>query len=840
MRGRGRGIIPGLLGTPTAEGLALPAGDDAIRLTQYAVEVLSSLTPVIELPDPPTGGGTVGTGTNPDVGASLCGAEVPLAFLTWGTYARASSEISDLNPDYYYGRKPGGVLSFGTVERALSDPISREFETATARVIIEDTGRDLRERIRTLGSFNHLLDIYMYSDVGRRIEVDPLRIFQGVIRGDSENADLSVTLNCEDWFGSQFCQFDKEKLTPDYISPIYFPNAPIDYFGLPEQLIYGKATDELELSGTGAPVLTGTPSRGSFVAGGQRMVGFGDLPSLAAIPTSPALVAAAGGTVSANVGAGASLAKYGLVVTAVDVNGVESDPVPFYTDQVGSDFAAGVPTATVSGSQKLQASWVASAGAVKYRAYLLYYYFGARCPQWIETTATSCEFTASPDGAPGDQTAPLLSEITPGANLNAWNVLGWYAVSANMSDGETAKSEEAITIQRISRRESRLEWLAVTGAESYTVYKRLLPTGNFVYKWTVPATQTFFDDDWVSTGTVITNQVPVGVVQTRYMGQYTLLDGFPWEGFLVCRGAIAQIVSWFASDLQSPPTRIKMEQGTEGVDFLIPGRTGWNAIVGPDPFIDVGDRRYTMIFARGPFAQAAIDRTIPICVNCYGYEDVGDSTGNFIETVPRQYLHFLTNFVVQKTQKFWQPIPLNAQGYSIIRGTSFEAAHTYYGTKLSGGLKGAWVLGAEEFEQVGTTVAKLNKSCDGDIFINSDGQLELSALDTAAAITDTVVDVPDVLAGSLQIWTEPAEFFTEIQYWYQKVYTESPTKETPLAPALLPRELADKTVWGSGLVGVFDPTAVGVHGENRAYPLELWMIRDQKSADLIANSSGLK
>ncbi len=46
-----------------------------------------------------------------------------------------------------------------------------------------------------------------------------------------------ASFSIEDWFGSKFSAFDVNKAVPvDFISPTYFPNAPLDVYGLPEPL----------------------------------------------------------------------------------------------------------------------------------------------------------------------------------------------------------------------------------------------------------------------------------------------------------------------------------------------------------------------------------------------------------------------------------------------------------------------------------------------------------------------------------------------------------------------------------------------------------------------------
>jgi hypothetical protein len=242
-----------------------------------------------------------------------------------------------------------------------------------------------------------------------------------------------------------------------------------------------------------------------------------------------------------------------------------------------------------------------------------------------------------------------------------------------------------------------------------------------------------------------------------------------------------------------------------------------------------------MIFANGghPSIALAIDRKVPLTANVLGYEPVGDGSGSYIDDLPRQYLHFLTNFVVQEAGKLWQAIPLNDDGYSIINGESFEDAKDYYDSILTTGLKGAWILGHETQEQVSEVIAQLNRSLDSDIFTNRNGQVEIHVLDTEAALSETFTDVTDVLEGTFRSYKEPAHFFNEVVYRFGKVYIEQITKPTPAELELLPRELADKSEWASGVVSMYNPTSPAIYGQLKTHDMDLPMLRHQPSASLI-------
>lgn len=767
--------------------------------------------------------------------------------------ALAAIDIND--PDGYYGGpKQGRVLSYGSIRRSMSDPIGRAYQVASASLTVADDDRAIRDVIATNVTRNSVLDYFIYSDVNRRAQGDALRLFQGVVRSDEELDPLTVRLNIEDRFGSQFSQFDLGKIVPtDVILPQYFSTAPLASYGRPEPLCYGRLSDEPSISGTSPPILVGDSARGAFLEGIHWQAGWGEMLSGATPVTNVTLTALASGTVSADVPA----ATYGLIVTAIDVQGRESNPTPFHygptTGLSPGSWPGYVPTAVVSGTDKLRAEWTAGAGAVKYRAYIGFYYYGARWVQYIETTNTFAEFTTS--GAWSVGSDPDYINITPGAIGAGYSSgLQPYYVTALMPDGETATAIAYVggstgnySIIHIGlKRVSRVEWTALTGALSYFVYKGL-PTDSNSVRWSVPSTQLYFDDDLSGSGAMIVPPQPEGIVPVIPVGKFILPDATEWDGFLVCRGCATYVQSWYVaeqvwiSDTEYVIKRVKQLESTEGVDYLIPGRNAWKAIFGNVKYIDIGDRRYTMIFARGVKADAAVDGTAPITVNIFGYDTVGDGMGPngdetgqvWIDDLPRQYLHFLTNFVVQPTQLLWQPIPLNADGYSIINGQAFEDAKTYYDTFLPGSLKGAWMLGHEDHQVLNDVLAELNRCLDGDLFANRNGQLDVDVCDTEAVSAGTVNDVEDVLEDSFRAWQDVSHLFNEVVYRFARVYTEQVTKPTPAEADLLPRELADKTEWASGVLSMYDPTSVAIYGEVKTYDMDLPMIRDQASAELL-------
>jgi hypothetical protein len=325
----------------------------------------------------------------------------------------------------------------------------------------------------------------MIDDASRRLKLKPRTIVRGIIRGLKPLPGLLMEVRGQDFLSALLDPNNKTTQIPrEAISRTQFTKCPTDNVGKPVNSILGTVGEGV--SATAPPTITGDVADGFFLNGGvEPHLGYGTLTgSLAAPPTSPTVVAGSGG--SGSLPASAPNSQWGAMVTAVDVNGVETDPVPFYSDinfsnGAGSFTGTPVPFATVDGTKKITVSWTASAGASKYRVYYGYYYYGFRPDlngRYVEVNAP----TVSVD---------ILTEND--GNLITFNQSWYYAVSAQMADGETALSSPvAFGAAWTHRRPIRLEWNPVVGATGYNVYRKGAG-GGWDHQWSTP--NTFFEDD---------------------------------------------------------------------------------------------------------------------------------------------------------------------------------------------------------------------------------------------------------------------------------------------------------------------------------------------------------
>ena len=688
-------------------------------------------------------------------------------FLDKANVMHVSSKIDLPDPaSYYHGYKEPRVITWGQIVRALSDRAG-QYEGGEFTWVWSDTDRVIRTLLgneSTKVFLNRPVTVRMIDDVDRRLQAIPRTVWKGLVRDYKPLSPLHFSVKVNDSLANLFSSENTKAQVPRrLIQRADFPDCPTNVINQPVPIIYGNVADTI---GTATPpALTGTASRGAFLDSGFWVAGFGNLTSDAAVPTGVIAAAAAGGTLPAD--------TYGIVVTSVDSSGRESDPAPFYYDQQGSaTFAPGVPSVTVDGTQKIQVSWSAAAGASFYRVYLAYYYYGARFTQFIQVTAptTSCEFTTGPDRTGA-------GSLSPGATAIQWGQFWYYRVSAVAADGETAMSYPEVTgMNRGYRRPIRIEWLAVTGATEYRVYRRGAG-GTWDRRWIVPSSQTFFDDDLLDTGATFIDGAPTasGVVPVTWVGMRADLYGFPWYAFLVAGHAVKEITDVFQGGQLVHP-------GNFGVTWAVPGKTGFStyfANTGNPQYTDINGNRYTLLYVRGPDGDSgANDATKKITLNVKGIEDVGDGSGTLISDLLLQYKHAVVNWILQDYRSgAWLTPPLFEDDASLAKvdTASFDTAAAVAAQRISGGYVGGFLIGGNgEIISVRDLVARFNVSADVDSGFNRKSQFFVTMANEAIGVIDTadaVVDVTDVIAGSFDIEDKSGEVFNRIPFQYARDYT---------------------------------------------------------------------
>jgi hypothetical protein len=702
------------------------------------------------------------------------------------TYLWAPVDLIDPST-YYGGFKDGRVLGFGQIRRGLSDKHG-QYESSEWSWVQSDTDRLVRGMMgnqyqRTFT--NRMALARMIDDAGRRLLKKPRLLVRGVIRDVKPRAPLLAEFICKDFLASHFGAADLEKQIPQRtLTRVDFPDMPIATIGAPVPIVYGGLSDEGSVNPP--PVLTGDPAIGAYWDGLQ-VFGFAPITnSAAAVPTGVTVGSTAGGTIATDV----PDAKYGVWVTAVDANGIETDPDCYFVNQQGlgtrQTFPANVQTVTVGAGEKIQVSWSAAAGAVKYRVYLGYYYYGAGPQQAIETASLSCEFTTSPSW----NTPVTASNITPGAFAfgvppsGPWMEKNEYAVSAIYADGETALSDFGVVWWSGYLRSYRVEWIAPTIAPlGYRVYRRK-PYQTWDRMWIVPAGTTQFDDDQRDTNvTYITGvRQPSGALPLIYVG--TVLDAqtfnpMKWHRFVVAGHAIKEITSIFQGT-------VRVDAGNYGVTFCVPGQTGYSTYfpnTGSPQYVDINGRRYTCIMVRGPQGDAAADGTQPLSVNVRGAEDAGDGSGALIDALADIYKHLVINWWLQSYQSgAWLTAPdwptdVDGTIVSQVDEASFDALKALHNARLTGGYPGAIALGiSRETLTLKNAIARMNLSCDCGSFFNRNSQFAVSGLDLSSATLAAAKhydQANDTIAGSFDTVPDVDDIENVVVYSYLRRYAKT-------------------------------------------------------------------
>lgn len=680
--------------------------------------------------------------------------------------------------DYYGGFKDDRVVQWGRLTRALSDRAG-QFEAAQFTAITADTDRlyrGLADADATRVIKNRPVTVRMIDDVSRRLFLKPRTMMKGIVRGYEPLAPMLWQWTLKDILAAKFSPDNtKDQLPNRLIARADFPDCPTDKINRPVPIVYGFLSDAGSV--TPAPIIYSDPAIGAVTVSPLFPVaGYGPLTSAAAVPTGVTVGLAAGGTLNTDVPNG----EYGVIVTAVDVNGLESDPQTFYYSgpNIGRGSFASTPlyaagqVVSPNGTEKIQVSWSAAAGAVAYRIYLGWYYFGTRFTQYIEVAAPtlSCEFIDSP--AWGDPISP--SNITAGANLINFGQFWWYAVTAMMADGETAQSVVVFGASGPYRRPMRIEWLPVPGALGYKVYRRGLAAWDRV--WSVASSQNRFDDDLFDTGATYIDGAPspMGQVPVIPVGTKADSSGAIWNVFLVAGHAVTEITDVFQNG-------VLVDSGKFGITWAVPGKTGYSTYfpnTGTTQYLDINGHRYTLLFVRGPDAVAALDGTGTITLNVKGIEDAGDSSGSLITDGLLQYRHAVINWVLQSYLTgnwFSAPVFADEPTLTQINEASFVAASAVAQSRIAGGYEGAWMLGAAgERITIRDFVAQQNVSWDVDSGFDRKTRFFVSMVDERIATLNAarfVSDVRDIYEDSFRSTPVDSELFNRYPAVYSRDYT---------------------------------------------------------------------
>jgi hypothetical protein len=837
---RGRGRIAGFL----------PPATDMALVDQFVLEVAVDLDFAVPVAASPcTGGGAVATAADPAEGPALAGAISPVVWivlhLASGDYAYAYEVLND-PASYHGGQKRARILSMGEIARAASDDFGGPIASRLEVTFLDQDGTfRARETAETLRY--RTAEIFLADDATRLALGTARRIGFYVIDDYEPTAALAFTIRLVDILGSEISSYRAQKTTPDwtFTRDIQgFEQLPVKDIGKVVPIYYGSVSDEsLPDSATPPPTITSAAPRGGFLeAGLYQMIGFGDIAPAAsvAIPTSVALVATGVGTVSVDVPDG----KYGVIAQAQDASGVWTDPAPFFLDQDGGGsrgtFQPGVPTAIPSGSQKLVASCAAVASAVRYRFTLYYYYFGARSIQQIESATPSVDFTTSPSWT----VEATSANVTPGATPMGLVRRRYYVVAARMADGLTGVSGQGAFIWRGPLRPAYPEVVPVVGALEYWWYASDAGPGEPGYgftrlwKTTTPFLHDNFDDVGATAVLGLNGSAnDQGAIGFTFTGT-ELIGGILYDRWIAA-GGVVTFKALFGSDGGATPIRVKIPAAQYGTTVLCPGKTGWPFA---EDYREFGEAWYSTVYVLtgSPIALAARDATVPIGANICGLR-ANVTTGNTIDNLVDQVVHYLNNFLLPKTTwrkgAAWFPI-LTENGVPRIRTSSAATVKAKWATLVTGGIIGAWGIG---WDGKATSVDAFMRMAARNLgikwFSNHHGQIGMFMIDPTAASAASFSDQSDVLLTPAPTFQPMSGSFANVGlYRYKRQYLAPVTRPTPSSGALLPPTNADTTDWLSGTIRYPYAASITAHqGVEKERDYDFEMHRDGAAPSVLVS-----
>jgi hypothetical protein len=337
------------------------------------------------------------------------------------------------------------------------------------------------------------------------------------------------------------------------------------------------------------------------------------------------------------------------------------------------------------------------------------------------------------------------------------------------------------------------------------------------------------------------DQVNLGAVPLTYIGQETMYTGMTWDVYLIQKGAISNVLRLYGATGGTPPTEYGLlPTTTYGVDWLVPGYTGWAAETGSSLLYRLRNgKRYAIIYGRGPRSDAAKAGTVPLRADICATEDLGNGTGLVIDDAARIVMFIILNLIIQTSHGAWATtIPtIGGTPYSLINTTSFEGVKAIHDALISGGLKGAFVI-AEDLEGVLTSevLRRVMVSYDIQLAENRHGQVMASTYNPLSSVTTAFKDEMlggRIVRGSVRTVRRSADFANYLIVRHTKNLVEPLMPVTPAEGELLPKE-TEKIEWLSGDVPFLDGPSQTQHNELVSRELELYGLRDSTAASFIA------
>lgn len=640
------------------------------------------------------GGGEIPVTADPPSGETFSGRVIePRAWFTAGFDDEDRSfgfDTYNHRPDYYGGRKPGFLLSLGTIQRSLSYP-SGSYRMGNASVELDDTSRTLSalEAGTTADKWwNREGRVYLASRATIEAGGTPHTLFRGVWRRYGSKSLENRSIGLTDLFGSEFSLFQLEQEIPKrIITATDFPDAPPDVLGRVVPIIYGRWVSRVR-GGAVEMTLDGVP--GGFYPYGVGLqgpevgyvatVGGNGIELNTSVAANKRSWGVLPGTTPTNVvvssGGAGTLPRtrnntWTAMVTAIH-DGVESDPAPVASIALGSDSAVNV-------------SWTAASGGANggYRIYL------ADNPYGVATKFSThwTPFLVGSDNvyvfSVGSGTTSL-SIAAPGTPYTFERIY-LYQVTAEFLDGtESAPGGVVVGMAHPYNRPIHLRWRPFDDPDVVGYIVRRAP---FVGVDQEPAFDRQFDVpvdgatgvqvidgidqlEWFDTyddgeaAVVGETRPPLGgPIPVTYVGT-RIIGGVSWGRLLVSGHANTHYEDAFIGGVPA-------DAALYGHSLLVHGIGGSPS---GDAYEDINGHRYACIYAKDEVLAGHLDGTAPITLSLCATEDVGNGSGRTITRAPRVIWHLLDQWGVQDYQTGnWSDPAESADGIEWINSQSFNA-----------------------------------------------------------------------------------------------------------------------------------------------------------------------
>jgi hypothetical protein len=280
-----------------------------------------------------------------------------------------------------------------------------------------------------------------------------------------------------------------------------------------------------------------------------------------------------------------------------------------------------------------------------------------------------------------------------------------------------------------------------------------------------------------------------GAARTLYVGAwpYPIL-GQTWRAFAIAHGACKSLDDLFVDG-------VVVNSGEYGVTWLAPGKPGWSTVFGSVNYTDLNGTRYTLVFGRGPIADALADGEAVLSANVKGVETVGDSTGSLTNSIYSQAIHVLENFVLAKTPYRggnWPALGTLqfSDGTAMVNAASFVDVSLNYAARLiTAGNTGAWQVTQPLTRQ--NLVALLNLSMGTDSHVDARGRWTVSMFDPDGASERPLEEQYDIHELSLRVQDRKDLIENVIEYVHTPNYVTG-----EFAHVSSPTELAEPSEYG--------------------------------------------